>query len=205
MTLSAALAFAGAMFLFALTPGAGIFAIIARSLSKGWGTAALMGIGMVLGDFTYMVLSMTGLAMLASQMGELFVVVKLIGGLWLIWMGIQAVRAEPTPFSEKPAGNPKEAGVKVFCAGLFVSLSNPKVILFYLGFLPTFVDLQCITLQDGATLVGIMVVVLTTVLLGYALLAARARRLFTTRRSVSVLNKVSGSIMAGAGVVVATK
>jgi threonine/homoserine/homoserine lactone efflux protein len=84
-------------------------------------------------------------------------------------------------------------------------LSNPKVILFYCGFLPTFLDLSTLTGFDLAIVVAIITAVLVGVLGTYAYLASRARQMFTQKRSVRRLNRAAGSVMVAAGVAIAVR
>ncbi len=84
-------------------------------------------------------------------------------------------------------------------------LLNPKVILFYCGFLPTFLDLSALTIVDLTFVVAIITAVLSGVLITYAYLASRARRMFTTKRAVKRLNRAAGGVMVAAGVAIAVR
>ncbi len=77
-------------------------------------------------------------------------------------------------------------------------MGNPKVMLFYLALLPTLIDLTQLTLTDMAELAAIVALVVSVVLTGYVLLAAQARRLFTSPRAVQTVNRTAGVAMAGA-------
>jgi threonine/homoserine/homoserine lactone efflux protein len=90
-------------------------------------------------------------------------------------------------------------------SGLIITLSNPKVILFYCGFLPTFLDLSTLTIIDLAFVVVIITAVLSGVLTTYAYLASRARRMFTNQRAVKRLNRAAGGVMVAAGVAIAVR
>ncbi len=89
--------------------------------------------------------------------------------------------------------------------GLVITLSNPKVILFYCGFLPTFLDLSALTLIDLVIVVTIITLVLGCVLGTYAFLASRARRLFTNQLAVRRLNRTAGGVMMAAGITIAVR
>ena len=77
--------------------------------------------------------------------------------------------------------------------------------LFYCGFLPTFLDLSTLTVFDLAIVVAIITAVLVAVLGTYAYLASRARKMFTSKRSVRRLNRAAGSVMVAAGVAIAVR
>ena len=110
---------------------------------------------------------------------------------------------------QKPLSGARESDTRSrwgnFVSGLVITLSNPKVIIFYCGFLPTFLDLSILTLLDLVTVVAIISTVLVGVLGTYAYLASRARKMFTQRRSVRRLNRAAGSVMVAAGVVIAVR
>ena len=100
---------------------------------------------------------------------------------------------------------PPEEGGRLFVAGLALTLSNPKVIVFFLALLPTVVDLDTLSSVGFAEIAALIVVILSVVLTSYATAAARARRLFTSPRAVQRLNRGTGVVMAGAAVAVATR
>jgi threonine/homoserine/homoserine lactone efflux protein len=95
--------------------------------------------------------------------------------------------------------------VRLFFAGLAVTLGNPKVVAFYLALLPTLIDLPRVGLFGYVELAGISVVILTAVFGAYVLAAARARALFRSTRAMRLLNRAGGTMMAGAAVAVAAK
>ena len=89
--------------------------------------------------------------------------------------------------------------------GLLVTLGNPKPILFYGALMPTFVDITKVGVGEVGVLVTIVVIVSYMVLGSYAYLAHRARTLLTSRSAVSRLNKATGSMLIGSGIMVATR
>jgi len=89
--------------------------------------------------------------------------------------------------------------------GLLITLANPKVILFYLGLLPTFIDLTALTTSDILVVVLIVSGVLGLTMLGYALIASRARELVRNARVARAINRTAGGAMILAGATLATK
>ena len=94
---------------------------------------------------------------------------------------------------------------KNFFSGLIMTLANPKVILFYLGFLPTFVDLTSLTHMDILAISIVVTLVLGMVLLCYAWTASRAGRLFTNRKALKMTNRCAGGVMITAGCAILLK
>jgi threonine/homoserine/homoserine lactone efflux protein len=89
--------------------------------------------------------------------------------------------------------------------GLFITLSNPKVILFYCGFLPTFMDLRGLHVVDIGVVAGVVATVLSSVMVIYSYSAGHARNLFTSRKATRNLNRGAGTVLIGTGVVIATR
>ena len=139
MSLISLLALAGAMLLLAITPGPGVFATVARALASGFGPSAVVVIGIVMGDLIFLLFAIYGLTAIAENLHGLFLVIKYIGASYLVYLGIKLWREKPEKIQLQAIGY--RSWKSNFLTGLFITLGNPKVILFYLGFLPTFVDL----------------------------------------------------------------
>ena len=203
MTLYSMLAFAGAMFLLAITPGPGVFATISRGLASGFNNASFVVLGIVLGDIIFLLLAIFGLSAIATVLGDFFVIVKYLGGAYLLYLGYKILTSKE---SETNVEEIEELSwEKNFFAGFLITLSNPKVILFYLGFLPTFVNLQTLTLIDIVVVCIIVTFVLGGVMLAYAYSANKAKNLFKSKSSKRKMNIVAGSVMVSAGGVLIAK
>jgi threonine/homoserine/homoserine lactone efflux protein len=203
MTLPTVLTLAGAVFVLAITPGPGVAAGVGRALAFGLGPALAFTAGMLAGDALLLLLAIFGLAAIAEAMGELFTLVKIAGGVYLVWLGIKLWRLEPAPVGAQP-----QAGTGFWrsaLGGFTLTLGNPKAIVFYAAFLPTVIDVARLDAGDIALTVTVVTAILFLVMFGYCSLAARARRLFQSRRAVGRLNRGAGTLMIGAGVAVATR
>ena len=204
MSVESTLAFTLAMLILAATPGPGVFASVAQSLASGFRSSIHVIAGIVVGDLLFLFLAIMGLSAVAYALGELFFIVKIIGGAYLIWLGYKMWTADPVPLNSKMSGGNRN-GWQRFLGGLFITLSNPKVILFYCGFLPTFMDLGSLNVADIIIVSAIVTLVLFAVMGIYAYSAARARRLFTSQRATRNLNRGGGAVLIGTGVVIATR
>lgn len=203
MTWFSIIALAGAMFLLASTPGPGVFATLARALTSGFSHAAVVVAGIVLGDLVFLLLAIYGLAVIADILGNFFAIVRYVGGIYLIWLGYKMWTSKP----EQPEiqGINELSWKANFLSGFVITLGNPKVILFYLGFLPTFLNLSSLTYFDVFIAATVVSVVLGSVLLGYAFAAARARHLFKSPRAMKILNRSSGGVMMATGSVLLSR
>ncbi len=197
MTFLTLLTFGAAMFLLAVSPGPGVFATIARALASGFSHAALLTLGIVVGDLIFLLLAIYGLSSMAELLGNFFTFVKYAGGLYLIWLGLKIWRSTPELVSVQ--GVRELSWKRNFMSGLVITLANPKVIFFYLGFLPTFVDLASLTHLDVFAISSVVTIVLGGVLLSYAWTASRARRLLQDEKTVTLVNRCAGGVMMTAG------
>jgi len=204
LTVYSAIGFSVAMLVLAASPGPGVFATIARALASGFRPSLAVICGIVLGDVIFLLFAAFGLSMVAQALGNMFFIVKICGGAYLIWLGVRIWLKKPEPVIGNQNRNIHSQWGN-FATGLVITLSNPKVILFYCGFLPTFLDLSALTLIDLVIVVTIITAVLGCVLGTYAFLASRARRMFTNQQAVRRLNRAAGGVMVAAGVAIAIR
>lgn len=206
MTLESSLTFFAAIFIFGITPGPGIFAILARALTRGARSCILLALGMTLSDIVYLVLACFSLSALATHYSEVFTVIRLAGAAYLLYLGWKMWTAPINTIQD-------EAGLKDLAPGhwrsllqgMAISASNPKVILFYVAFLPTFMDLSKLTPADIVLACTLTLAALMAGLMMIAWGAARARVYARSTKAMRRLNRTAGSIMMGAGALLASK
>ena len=182
-----------ASFIFAISPGPGVLAVLATSISRGIPTALVLTLGEVTGDMIYLLVAMLSLASLSSGLNDAMLVVRILGAIYLFWIGVESFRSPPIKQEANPV-TARNLGI-AFIAGFMISMTNPKVIVFYLSFLPLFIDLAALDIKGGAT---VMAVMFTSVYLGPALIAIFGRRaaaLAMGERSGRIMNKVTGIML----------
>lgn len=204
MSFESALSFFVAIFIFGITPGPGVLAILARALSKGAGDCFMLALGMTISDICYLVAACFGLAVIATSWSELFTVIRIVGAGYLIYLGWKMWN---TPINsevsqQKPDRKMMAAG---FLQGFLISASNPKVILFYIAFLPTFMDLTTLSTYDILLASVLTLIALMLGLMLIALFASKARTYLQSERSAQRMNQSAGSLMLGAGAYLLTK
>ena len=195
MTQFAFLSFAMVLLVAVISPGPAVAAIIARVMARGTGGIAAFCAGLVLGDLIWLCCAMFGLAALAALFQPVFLIVKYCGAAYLIYLAWKLWTGASAPVAAEPI---RGRGRQLFGAALLLSMGNPKVMLFYLALLPTLIDLTQLTLTDMAELAVIVALVVSVVLTGYVLLAAQARRFFTSPRALQAVNRTASVAMAGA-------
>ncbi len=198
MSAESALAFFVAIFIFSITPGPGVFAILARAMTEGAAACVTLALGMAISDIIYLVFACYGLAAIAEHWGGVFTLIRILGAAYLLYLGWKMWRSRPRLDAEAD-GVKSSDQLKSFVQGFLISASNPKVVLFYIAFLPTFMDLSGLTTRD---ILLASLLTLTGLMLGLMLIAATAswaRKQFRSERAMRGLNRVAGSIMMAAG------
>jgi threonine/homoserine/homoserine lactone efflux protein len=204
MRLTGSLVFCIAYLVAAASPGPGIAVLVARVLGRGLPGVPAFIAGFVIGDLVWFALAAMGLAVIAQTFHMVFLIIKYAGAAYLLYLAyrlwtapVRATVIEATRASERP--------LRLFLAGLALTLGNPKVMIFFLALLPTVVDLTTLTLTGMVEIALAILVILSAVLAAYALAAARARRLFTSPRALRLVNRGTGAVIAGAAVAGATR
>lgn len=185
------------------SPGPGIAALVARVLTHGTGGIGAFIAGFVAGDLVWFGVAAGGVALLAQSLAVAFVALKYAGALYLAVLAWKTWTARTDRIDAVPASGGSRA--RLFLGGLALTLGNPKVILFFLALLPSVVDLDHVPTLGFVAIGATIVVILSAVLSVYALAAARARRVFTSPRARRAINRTSGTVMAGAAIVIATR
>lgn len=139
LTLPQLATFLVAAILVTLAPGPDNLLVLSIGIARGRKAGVAFGLGCALGCLNHTLLAALGVSALIAASPAAFTALKIAGGLYLIWLGIQAIRnARPLRPSEANAA-PAEPPTKLFVKGLVANAINPKVILFFLAFLPQFV------------------------------------------------------------------
>lgn len=198
MTFETWAAFAAASSILLVIPGPTVLLVVSYALGQGWRTALPMAIGVALGDFTAMTLSMLGLGALLATSATLFTVLKWVGAAYLVYLGIKLWRAGST-LDAAPRTDAVSAAKMLGHAWLVTAL-NPKSITFFVAFLPAFLDPKADFLTQMLIFETTFLVLAFANAFGYALVASRARRFASDPRAIGVVNKVGGGLLVGAGI-----
>ena len=196
--------FGTALLVAAASPGPGIAAIVARVLGRGTHGAVAFSAGLAIGDVVWLSFAIAGLTAIAQAFHGVFVVIKFAGAAYLLYLAYRLWTA-PVAAREIEAGPSDEHPLRLFAAGLALTLGNPKVMVFYLALLPTLLDLSQVTLLGYTELVVVTLGVLGFVFALYTVLAASARRLFATPQAIRAVNRTTSVAIAGAAAAIASR
>jgi threonine/homoserine/homoserine lactone efflux protein len=203
MSITSLLIFAGALLVAAGSPGPSIAALVARVMTRGLSGVFPFLLAMWIGEAIWLSLAVFGLAYVAQTFHFAFVMLKWAGVAYLAYLAWKMWTAPVTlGDSELPKA---DSPLRLFLAGMAVTLGNPKIMMFYLALLPTIIDLASVTLTGWVELTLTMVAVLMAIDLGWALAAAQARKLLKSPRAVRIANRISAGTMAGAAAAIAAR
>jgi len=189
-----------ATFVYAISPGPGLFAVLAISTRFGPIPAIWVSIGHTVGDIIYVALAMLALNALAEVINESMLYVKILGASYLIFIGYQQFRSKGIRF--EPSSK-KSSVIKLLIAGFVVGVTNPKTIIFYLSFLPIFIDLNNLTLNTEVQVIVAIGLTVFFVLSLANILGVRLRSYIENPDSIRRINQVTGVTMILVGVFVA--
>ncbi|MBD9446100.1 MULTISPECIES: LysE family translocator [unclassified Rhizobium] len=204
MSLEAWLAFAAASAIMLAIPGPTILLVVSYALGHGRKTALATVTGVALGDFTAMTASLFGLGAVLAASATLFTVLKWIGGAYLIWLGIKLWRAPV--MSEPMADNdnlPEKKSIRVFLHAYVVTALNPKSIVFFVAFVPQFLNPALPFFGQMLIMEATFLVLATINASTYALAANAARGLIRKASIQRAVNRTGGTLLIAAGAVTA--
>jgi homoserine/homoserine lactone efflux protein len=184
----------------AISPGSGAVLSMSHGLAYGVRKASATVLGLQLGLILVLLIAGAGVGslLLASELA--FTVVKVVGALYLIWIGISQWRAKgagPGVSTSGLAAHPP-FGRRVL-TGFLTNATNPKGIIFMVAVLPQFISKEAPVLPQLAILGVTMVTIDTSVMHGYAFLASSMQRFFRDARAVKIQNRVFGSVLIVVG------
>jgi threonine/homoserine/homoserine lactone efflux protein len=185
----------------ALTPGPNMVYLISRSICQGPRAGLISLGGVALGFVVYMLCAAFGLTALVLAVPYAYEAIRLVGGLYLLWLAWQAVRpGGRSPFAVKAL--PQDSPRKLFLMGFLTNLLNPKIAVIYLSLLPQFIDPARGSVFAQALSLGAIQIALSVMVNAAVALSAGAIALFLTRRpSFALVQRwVMGTVLAGLAV-----
>ncbi len=201
-------AFIGVVALLTITPGADTMLVVRSVLAHGWRTGVITTIGVCSGLFFHATLSAVGLSLILVRSAAIFDLVKLLGAGYLIVLGMQSLRSAWHSHSDAARELlPLQTGVvwrwrwwRSYSEGLLTNVLNPKVAIFYLAFLPQFLDTRDAVLAQSLMLAAIHCLLGMVWLSLVSLLLGRMAALVCQPAIRARLEGLSGLILVGFGV-----
>jgi threonine/homoserine/homoserine lactone efflux protein len=196
--------FAFAALMLNITPGNDMLYVATRSTGQGVRAGIVSAFGILGGCIVHMIAAVIGLSALIAGSALAFDIIKYLGAAYLIYLGIRSIISKKNEFTVR-ADIEKQSLWKIFWQGVFTNVLNPKVALFFLAFLPQFIDpskgdtyLQILILGGWFNISGTVVNILVAVLFGRIGLWLQRSAWF-----VKWQGKLTGMILIGLGIKVA--
>lgn len=203
MSIHSFLIFAVASLMLNITPGNDMLYVASRSTGQGSKAGIMSALGIAAGCIVHLTAAVVGLSAIIAQSATAFSVVKYVGAAYLIYLGIKAFVSKSNAFNVNKAGQ-LYTYKKIFLQGALTNVLNPKVALFFLAFLPQFIDLsnphpqlQILALGSWFNFSGTVVNVLVALLFG------RLGNWFVNSAFMKWQQKITGTILIALGIKVA--
>lgn len=201
MSIEVWVAFVAASTILLIIPGPTVLLVVSYALGQGWRAALPMAVGVALGDFTAMTLSMLGVGALLAASAGLFTALKWLGAAYLIWLGVKLWRAGGTLDAEPRTD--RTSAIKMMGHAWLVTALNPKSITFFVAFLPQFLNPETSFVTQMLVFETTFLVLAFANALGYAVIASRARRIAGNPKAITWFNRAGGTLLIGAGLATA--
>ena len=194
------LIFTAASITLAVIPGPAVLFIIARSLEQGRIAGLVSTLGIGLAGIVHVILAALGLSALVLKSALMFNIIKYIGAVYLIYLGIKTLFSNQTVIKNISVKPMKLR--QMFWQGFIVNLFNPKTAIFFLAFLPQFVNPASGSVTAQFLILGMIFVLLALTSDSlYALIAGSVKQLLTETRRVALIQKYfSSAVYIGLGI-----
>ncbi|WP_428540385.1 LysE family translocator [Profundibacter sp.] len=202
MPLDLWLAFAAASFVVVVIPGPTILLVVSYALTQGRRVAVATALGVALGDFIAVSLSLAGLGAILLTSAWAFTALKLVGAAYLVFLGIKLLRSPPH-LKDVLAPSPTPAK-RIFAHSALVTALNPKGIIFILAFVPQFLSADLPVMPQFLTMLATFVGLGAINALAYALLADQLGQRIRSPKVLTWVNRTGGAVLIAMGALTAT-
>jgi threonine/homoserine/homoserine lactone efflux protein len=200
------IAFLATTAVFAIIPGPAMMYAAARTLAGGRTAGLMASLGIHLGCYVHVFAAAAGLSVLFHAVPTLYLAVKVAGAVYLVWLGIAALRSAGAIQADVPTGASRMSARRAFAQSMAVEILNPKTAIFFLAFLPQFVDpgaafpvwLQLLVLGALVNMTFSAADIVCVLLAGRLVEALRR-----SGRAQRTMQRIGGSILVGLGLHVA--
>ncbi|SFC57474.1 LysE family translocator [Pseudoalteromonas denitrificans] len=187
-----------------ILPGPTMLLVVSHAMTSGSKKTLITVSGIILADCILLFLSLIGVGAVLYRSEIAFHLMKYLGVIYLIYIGVKQWCIKPSIVKSVSADSKVKNAKTMFTEGFLVTLLNPKLIGFFLAFLPQFITLEHPLYLQLIVLVITFLSIVFIVLGGYFLLAAQMKSLLLHPKAIEIMNKTSGSMLISAGLITAT-
>lgn len=186
-----------------LSPGPAVMMVVAYGIARGWRTSLFVTLGILTGNAIYFAVSATGIGSLILASPQVFMAIKYLGAAYLVYLGLSAIFGKPSPLTISKLDGVALSGRKIFSSALMLQLMNPKTLLMFVAILPQFIDPREPVGVQMLILAACSIIPEFFILLGYGMLASKASHWATQERYAVITERIAGTLVTGAGIMVA--
>jgi threonine/homoserine/homoserine lactone efflux protein len=181
--------FAFASFVLVIVPGPAVVYILTRSVSQGRTAGLVSAVGVNTGSLVHVLAAVAGLSIVLARSAVIFNAIKWAGVVYLAWIGIRTLTSDDSTFTESPTAH--SSLHKIFSQGVLVNILNPKVAVFFLAFLPQFVDPGAANPELQSLVLGLLLIAIGLVSDSlYAIVGGSIGDLFRARPRLARLTRI---------------
>lgn len=205
MTIQAWLIYLTLVTVATATPGPAVLFIMTNSTIHGWRKAAFAALGNIIGLFCLGILAVTGLGTVIKTSEIIFNIIKYAGAAYLTYLGLKMIfqKSLNLNVANNPVVSTEVPSRKIFFQAFGVAMSNPKAIVFLTALFPQFVIIDKALLPQFSMLIAVLMIFSFSFLMLYAVLAHYARTWLNKPNRINIVNRTSGSIFIGFGILLA--
>jgi threonine/homoserine/homoserine lactone efflux protein len=188
------------------TPGPAVLFIMTNASLYGWKKASFAALGNIVGLLCLGIMSIAGLGTVLKTSEMIFSAIKYAGAAYLIFLGLKLLFQKHLDLAKPISPNLPEAisGRHIFWQAFGVALSNPKAIIFLTALFPQFINVKLALVPQFTLLIATLMLFSFVFLMGYAVMAHQAKTWLARPNRVKYINRTSGSIFIGFGMLLAT-
>lgn len=188
------------------SPGPAVLFIISNATLYGWRKALFIAFGNIVGLLCLGTMAVTGLGTILQTSEYIFNIIKYFGAAYLIYLGIKLILQKNSRFNslQDTISTKTISSKKVFLQAFGVAISNPKAIVFLTALFPQFINLEKALIPQFFMLMSTFMFFSFSFLMIYALLAHKAKKWLSKPNRMKIMNRTTGSIFIGFGILLAT-
>lgn len=194
-----------------LSPGPNVLLVLKNSIQSGWKSAFITIAGNLTCQFFIVCLVALGVGALLQTLPVWFIVMKIFGGTYLIYLGIRSLKSRKKStfdsIDDSAEINADKKGFALFREAFFVSASNPKTLIFLSAFLPQFLTIESSAYQQFSVMFITICVIVTSVHIGYAVGISHLSKRFSLKNMEAKISKITGGlfITMGGGILLSNR
>ena len=185
-----------------LSPGPAVMMVITCALTQGWRRSVYATLGILSGNAIYFALSASGISGVILSAPGLFVTIKYLGALYLVYLGVSALTGRPSPLTISQLKRTSQSPISIYLQALMLQLTNPKTLLMFIAILPQFVDVSQPVGYQILLLAICSIIPEWLILLGYGIAASRTRHLIAEEKYALITERVAGLLVLFAALMV---